>query len=97
MPIMRFTRQEQREHYRGVANGTIPTKKDSKYSEAEQRAYARGKVDEMDRQAANWVRNNGTPEQKAGLAQKNKEFRESRRAARQAQQTQEAAKKKRGH
>ena len=81
MPIMRFTRQEQREHYRGIVNGTVPTKKDSKYSDAEQRAYAKGKVEEMDRQAANWVRQNGTPEQKAGLEKKNKKFRESRREA----------------
>lgn len=81
MPIMRFTRQEQREHYRGIAKGTIPTKKDSKYTAAEQRAYAKGKVEEMDRQAANWVRQNGTPEQKAGLAENNRKFRESRREA----------------
>ena len=85
MPIMRFTRQEQRKHYRGIVNGTVPTKKDSKYSDAEQKAYARGKLEEMDKQAANWVRQNGTPEQKAGLAEKNRQFRETRRAARQAE------------
>ncbi len=79
MPI--FTRREQREHYRGIVNGTVPTKKDSKYSKAEQVAYARGKLEEMDKQAASWVRKNGTPEQKAGLEEKNKKFRESRRAA----------------
>lgn len=81
MPIMKYTRQEQREHYRGVANGTIPTKKDSKFTGAEQRAYARGKVEEMDKQAASWIRKNGTPEQKAGLEEKNRKFRESRREA----------------
>lgn len=85
MPIMKYTRQEWREHYRGVANGTIPTKKDSKFTEAEQRAYAKAKVEEMDKQAAAWIRQNGTPEQKAGLAEKNRQFRESRRVAKQAE------------
>ncbi len=39
-----FTREQKIEHYMGVANGMIPTKSNSKYSDAEQRSYARDQL-----------------------------------------------------
>lgn len=40
-----FTKKEKREYYTKKAKGEIAPKKESKYSEAEQLAYARGQRD----------------------------------------------------
>ena len=45
-----FGWKEKLDHYTGVANGTVPTKAESKFSDAEQKAYARGQRDARNEQ-----------------------------------------------
>ena len=45
-----FSFRERLDHYSGVASGKVSTKSDSKFSDSEQRAYARGQRDAMNRQ-----------------------------------------------
>lgn len=40
-----FSWKEKHDHYTNVANGSEPVKENSKFSEAEQKAYARGQRD----------------------------------------------------
>ncbi len=49
MPI--YTPKERRAHYNAVAYGNAAVKADSKYSESEQRAYAKGQADARNEQA----------------------------------------------
>lgn len=46
----RFTWKEMLQHYTDVASGKTPTKKKSKYSDQEQKSYAKGQRDAMNRQ-----------------------------------------------
>lgn len=62
MPL--FSSKEKRQHYTDIANGTKPVKSDSKFSEAEQRAYARGQRDARNENARIFASKNSTPEQK---------------------------------
>ncbi|MDE7107980.1 MAG: hypothetical protein K2O39_06615 [Clostridiales bacterium] len=62
--MARFSLKDKRKHYTDVANGTTPTKADSKFSEAEQRAYARGQRDARNENARIFASKNATPEQK---------------------------------
>ncbi|MDR3022042.1 MAG: hypothetical protein LBU60_05165 [Clostridiales bacterium] len=41
-----FSRQEALDHYKKVASGEKSTKRSEKFTASEQRAYARGRVDE---------------------------------------------------
>lgn len=59
-----FSQKDKRKHYTDVANGTAPTKPDSKFTEAEQRAYARGQRDARNENARIFASKNATPEQK---------------------------------
>lgn len=85
-----FSTKEKRAHYTGVANGTIPTKKDSKYSDAEQRAYARGQRDALNDQVVGYVLGKNS---NLSAAEK-QAFKEKRRADRKAWQDKNAKKKK---
>lgn len=80
MPFFKFSRKEERAHYKAVAKGQKSVKADAKHSEKEQRAYARGRSDEADKNAAAYISKHGTPEQKAGLKAKNDAFKASMRA-----------------
>ncbi len=53
MPI--YTPKERRAHYNAVAYGNAAVKADSKYSESEQRAYAKGQADARNEQAKVYV------------------------------------------
>lgn len=59
-----FSQKDKRKHYSDVANGTVLTKPDSKFTEAEQRAYARGQRDARNENARIFASKNSTPEQK---------------------------------
>ena len=78
MPI--FTNKEKRKHYTEVANGTKPVKATSKYTEAEQRAYACGQRDARnDQMIGHMLGKNST------LSEAEKQsFKDKRKAARQA-------------
>ncbi len=78
MPI--FTNKEKRKHYTNVANGTKAVKANSKYSEAEQRAYARGQRDARnDQMIGHMLGKNST------LSEAEKQsFKDKRKAKRQA-------------
>lgn len=59
-----FSQKDKRKHYTDVANGTVPVKANSKYSAAEQQAYARGQRDARNENARIFASKNATPEQK---------------------------------
>ncbi len=69
-----YTQKEKLEHFRDVAKGKKPTKKDSVYTAAEQRAYARGQRDARNEANANYVYKNGSDEVKAQMREKNRSF-----------------------
>ncbi len=52
------------EHYTAVAKGQKQVKANSKYSEAEQRAYARGQMDARNQSKRLFAFSNATPEQR---------------------------------
>lgn len=66
----RFGLKEKREHYTAVAKGEKAVKADSKYSEAEQRAYARGQRDARNEAARVWKSQNSTAEEKQAYKDK---------------------------
>jgi len=63
-------RKEKRQHYSDVASGKAPVKKDSKFSAAEQKAYARGQRDARNEEARAFAAKNATPLQRAEYAEK---------------------------
>ncbi len=87
---MIFTTKQKREHYTGVANGTIPTKKDSKYTDAEQRAYARGQRDALNDQAVGHILGKNSKLS----AEEKQAFKDKRKAERKAWREKNAKKKK---
>ncbi len=62
--MARFSQKEKRKHYTDVANGTVPVKANSKFSPAEQQAYARGQRDARNESAAIYAVKNSTPEER---------------------------------
>lgn len=62
--MARFSMKEKLKHYTNVANGTEAVKADSKYSPAEQKAYARGQRDARNESNRIYASKNSTPEQK---------------------------------
>ena len=62
--MARFLLKDKRKHYTDVANGAAPVKQNSKFTEAEQRAYARGQRDARNENARIFASKNATPEQK---------------------------------
>ena len=85
MPI--FTQKEKRKHYTAVANGEKPVKATSKFTEAEQRAYARGQRDALNESARITAYKNSTDEERAA-------YKEKRRQEREAYKAQKAKEKK---
>lgn len=59
-----FSQKDKLKHYTDVANGLTGVKSDSKYSESEQRAYARGQRDARNESRRIYASKNSTPEQK---------------------------------
>lgn len=59
-----FSQKEKLEHYTGICNGEIPTKSDSKFTDIEQKAYARGQRDARNEQRRIFAAKNSTPEEK---------------------------------
>lgn len=59
-----FSQKEKREHYNGIVKGTVPVKKDSKFSPAEQIAYARGQADARNESARICAYKKATPIQR---------------------------------
>ena len=62
MPL--FFRKEKHEHYTKVAKGKEKVKKNSKFTEAEQRAYARGRMDQVNEDRANYAYKNSSEKQR---------------------------------
>ena len=58
------SQKEKRIHYSQVASGVKAVKSNSKFSEAEQRAYARGQRDARNESARICAYKNSTPEQR---------------------------------
>ena len=78
MPI--FTPKERRAHYAGVANGTVAVKPNSKFSEEEQRAYAKGQTDARNEQAVAVMLGKNSPlseAEKMQLKEENRAIREA--------------------
>lgn len=70
MPFIKRTQREKRIHYSQVAKGEKPVKADSKFSEAEQRAYARGQRDARNESARICKYKNSTPLERAAYAER---------------------------
>ena len=64
------TQKEKRIHYSQVASGEKAVKANSKFSEAEQRAYARGQRDARNESARICAFKNSTPEQRKAYNEK---------------------------
>lgn len=97
MAFLRRTQKEKRIHYTQVANGTKPVKSDSKFSEAEQRAYARGQRDARNESARITKFKNSTEEERAAYKQKKAAeraaYKAQKKAAAEAAKADKAAKK----
>lgn len=61
---MAFKMKEKEEHYKKIAKLEKPVKEQSKYSEEEQRAYARGQVDARNEQKRLYALKNSSEEEK---------------------------------
>lgn len=59
--MAKFTPKERREHATAVGYHNAPVKADSKYTEAEQRAYNRGVADVMNEQAVAFMLGKNSP------------------------------------
>ncbi len=70
-----FKQSEKLKHYSAIAKGDKPVKSDSKFSEAEQRAYARGQRDARNENNRIFAIKNATPEQRQA-------YKEARKAKR---------------
>lgn len=64
MAFKRMSWKEKRKHYTDVASGVVPVKSGSKFTESEQRAYARGQRDARNEAARNYAYKNATPLQR---------------------------------
>ncbi len=69
-----FTQKEKLEHYKELANGGGKIKVDSKFSESEQRAYARGQADARIEQKRIFARKNSSPEKQLEYAEKQAKY-----------------------
>lgn len=65
-----FTLREKREHYNGIVKGTVPVKQDSKFSPAEQIAYAKGQADALNTGARICAYKKATPAEREAYRQK---------------------------
>lgn len=70
MAWIKRSQKEKRIHYSQVASGAKAVKSNSKYSEVEQRAYARGQRDARNESARITKYKNSTPEERAAYKQK---------------------------
>lgn len=77
MAFKKITQKEKLAHYTAVANGSKATKAGGKFSEAEQRAYARGQRDARNESKRIFASKNATPEQREA-------YKAQRKANRQA-------------
>ena len=68
-----FSPKEKLDHYTKIANGQKKVKGDSKFTEAEQIAYARGQRDARNEGIRQYAYKNSTPEQREAYKQKRKE------------------------
>lgn len=94
MSFFKRTQKEKRIHYTQVANGEKAVKQDSKFSEAEQRAYARGQRDARNEAARITKYKNSTELERAAYRQKKAAEHAAYKAARKAKlKAAEAAKK----
>lgn len=82
MAFKRITPRERLAHYEGIANGTIPTDPNSKYTKKEQIAYARAQVQARKENNVNYMLGKNSPlsEKEKGalkekLRAKNREYR----------------------
>ncbi len=76
----RFSLKEKLSHYTAVAKGEKPTKTDSKYSDAEQKAYARGQRDARNESRRVWKSKNSTDLEKQAYKDKKAAERAERKA-----------------
>lgn len=67
MAMKGFSQKDKLAHYTAVAKGEIATKPNSNFTEAEQRAYARGQRDARNENRRIFAAKNSTPEQKESL------------------------------
>ena len=65
-----FSLKEKLAHYTAVAKGTKPTKAKSKFTEAEQKAYARGQRDARNESRRVWKSKNATKSEKQAYKDK---------------------------
>lgn len=72
MSLFKRSQKEKCIHYTQVANGKKSVKKNSKFSEAEQRSYAAGQRDARNESARICAYKNSTPEQRETYKQKKK-------------------------
>ncbi|MDE6441649.1 MAG: hypothetical protein K2L12_02725 [Clostridia bacterium] len=70
MAFFGFGQKEKRKHYTAVANGSKAVKSNSKFSETEQRAYARGQRDARNESARITKYKNSTPAERQAYKQK---------------------------
>lgn len=75
-----FTLNEKLEHYSNVASGEKAVKADSKFTEAEQRAYARGQRDARNESRRVWKSKNATAVEKQAYKDKKAAERAERKA-----------------
>ena len=79
-----FTLNEKLKHYTEVATGAKPTKDGSKFTDAEQRAYARGQRDARNESRRVWKNKNSTDIEKQAYKDKKAAERAARKAAKNA-------------
>ncbi len=79
-----FSLKEKLAHYTAVAKGEKPTKAKSKFTEAEQKAYARGQRDARNESRRVWKNKNSTELEKQAYKDKKAAERAARKAAKQA-------------
>lgn len=79
--MAKFSMKQKKEHYTAVANGSKSVKNGSKFSEAEQIAYARGQRDARNESVRVFKYKNSTPEERAEYARVRKERRKAYKAS----------------
>lgn len=67
-----FTQKEKLEHYTAIAEGSKPTKKNSKYTAEQQRSYARGQVSARQENRRIYAHSKATPEERRRYAEREK-------------------------
>ena len=78
MPFFNF--KERLQHYTDISSGKKATKKGSKFSDAEQRAYARGMRDEMNRSRRATAYKNATEVERAAYKEQRRQRAEAYKA-----------------